>query len=94
MAGIRHLRQRVDHGDRDQFLFHRPIEHPADPPGPGMNLEFLAADQNIVKKLVGMAIPNIDVYEIGGDPGLLRICGNSGFNLTIERPTLTITPVS
>ena len=59
----------------------------------GVAPKLITADQNIVKKLAGVATPKIDVNAVGGYPGLLTKYGTSGFNVTIEGRTLTIIPV-
>jgi hypothetical protein len=57
----------------------------------GVTPKFLTADQNVVKKLAGVA--KIDVSAIGGYPGLLKTYGSTGFDVTVEGRTLTIIPV-
>jgi hypothetical protein len=58
---------------------------------PGVTAKFLTADRNAVKKLAGIA--SIDVNKVGGYPGLLKMYGSTGFNVTIEGRTITVIPV-
>jgi hypothetical protein len=58
---------------------------------PGVIAKFLTADTDVVRKLASIA--GLDVQKIGGFPGIVKMYGTTGFNVTIDSRTITVIPV-